>query len=227
MAARRRAPAPGHPAILGSPRLLAASRRPGVADTPRAHAGPEPLGPFIRRAARRHRMGGQAGRRRRGPGGLAPKPRFRSPRLGAARVRLGHAARCLARATGVLRALLRVKLTQRVNELVLGKALTLELGDFENAEFYDRMSRVQRDVTYRPLQLVQGALALLEGSVALLGYAALLLGFSPWILLLLTVAALPAFVAEAQVQHRRVPALSLAIARRTTTNLHRDRARAR
>jgi ATP-binding cassette subfamily B protein len=104
----------------------------------------------------------------------------------------------VGRARSVLVALLRVRLTQRVGELVLNKALTLELEDFENPELYDRMSRIQREVSFRPLGLVQGALSLFEHSITLSGFALLLWEFSPFLLVLLAVAALPSFVAEAK-----------------------------
>src|SRR5690606_13752473 len=45
------------------------------------------------------------------------------------------------RGLSVCEALLRALLGQRVNELILEKALTLQLRDFEDSEFHDRMTR--------------------------------------------------------------------------------------
>ncbi|HEX5656700.1 MAG TPA: ABC transporter ATP-binding protein [Polyangiales bacterium] len=92
--------------------------------------------------------------------------------------------------------LLRAMLAQRVNEMILEKALTLTLTDFEDSEFYDRMTRARRDASWRPLSLVKRALGLLQNLLSLFLYGALLLRFSGWAVLVLAVAALPAFWAE-------------------------------
>lgn len=92
--------------------------------------------------------------------------------------------------------LLRAMLGQRVNELILEKALTLSLSDFEDSEFYDRMTRARRDASWRPLSLVKRALGLAQNTISLALYGALLVKFSAWAVLVLALAAVPAFVAE-------------------------------
>ena len=92
--------------------------------------------------------------------------------------------------------LLRVLLGQRVNELILNKALSLPLSDFEDSEFYDRMTRARREASTRPLSLVKRALGLLQNAVSLSAYAGLILVFSPLALLVLAAAALPAVWVE-------------------------------
>lgn len=100
------------------------------------------------------------------------------------------------RALSVFEALLRVQLAQRVKELVLDKALTLELSDFENPELYDQLTRVRREAASRPLSLVRSAMQSAQETLTLAGYAILLFQFSPWILLVLLAAALPGVIAE-------------------------------
>jgi len=102
------------------------------------------------------------------------------------------------RGLGVCDSLLRVELGQRVSELVLEKATTLSLTDFETPEVYDRLTRARQEAAYRPVNLVRGALSMAQGLVTLLACGALLLGFSWWIVLLLFGAALPAFIVEAR-----------------------------
>ena len=92
--------------------------------------------------------------------------------------------------------LLRAILGQRVNEMILEKALTLELADFEDSEFYDRMTRARREASSRPLSLVRRAFGLVQSAISIAAYGALLLHLSPWVALVLIVAAVPAFVAE-------------------------------
>jgi len=100
------------------------------------------------------------------------------------------------RALGLCESLLRALLAQHVNELILEKALTLPLSDFEDSEFYDRMTRARRDASSRPLSLVRRAFGLLQNGLSLMVYGGLLIGFSGWAVLVLALSALPAFLAE-------------------------------
>jgi len=96
----------------------------------------------------------------------------------------------------VCESLLRALLGQRVNETILEKALTLTLADFEDSEFYDRMTRARREASARPLSLVKRAFGLAQNGVSLGVYAVLLWGLSPWTVVVLTLAAVPVFIAE-------------------------------
>jgi ATP-binding cassette subfamily B protein len=96
----------------------------------------------------------------------------------------------------VSQSLLRALLGQKVNELILDKALTLSLDDFEDSEFYDRMTRARREASSRPLSLVRRAFGLVQNGISLFAYGGLILAFSPLALLILAVAAIPAFVVE-------------------------------
>ncbi len=105
---------------------------------------------------------------------------------------LGAAQRGIA----ACQSLLRAQLGQRVNEMILEKALTLDLTQFEDAEFYDKLTRARREASSRPLSLVMRNFALFQQLVSLASFGALLAGFSPWAMGLLVLAGLPAFVAE-------------------------------
>lgn len=94
--------------------------------------------------------------------------------------------------------LLRAQLGQRVNEMILEKALTLELQQFEDAEFYDKLTRARREASSRPLSLVMRSFGLVQNVIALVSFASLLWQFSPWAVAVLMLAGLPAFVAEAK-----------------------------
>ena len=102
------------------------------------------------------------------------------------------------RGLSLCQALLRAQLGQRVNVMILEKALTLELAQFEDSEFYDKLTRARREASSRPLSLVMRTFGLAQNAISLLSYAALLVRFSPWTVLILLVAGLPAFVAEAK-----------------------------
>ena len=95
-------------------------------------------------------------------------------------------------------ALLRAQLGQRVNVMILEKAVTLELRHFEDADFYDKLTRARREASSRPLSLVMRTFGLAQNLVSLLSYGTLLSQFSPWAVVILLVAGLPAFMAEAR-----------------------------
>ena len=84
-------------------------------------------------------------------------PRCRS--LGGAQVdwrgsRTDHPLMAAAqRALMVAQSLLRALLGQRVNVMILEKAQELELSHFEDAEFYDKLTRARREASSRPLSL--------------------------------------------------------------------------
>ena len=102
------------------------------------------------------------------------------------------------RATAAHQALLRALLGQKVNVMILEKAQTLSLAQFEDSEFYDKLTRARREASVRPLALVNKTFSLLQNAIALASFAFLLIQFSPWALLLLFVGALPVFIAEAK-----------------------------
>jgi ATP-binding cassette subfamily B protein len=100
------------------------------------------------------------------------------------------------RGISLCQALLRAQLGQRVNVMILEKALTLELAQFEDSEFYDKLTRARREASSRPLSLVNRTYGLAQNLVSLVSYGVLLVQFSPWAVLVLLVAGLPSFLAE-------------------------------
>lgn len=102
------------------------------------------------------------------------------------------------RLNSVCQSILRVLLGNKINVMILEKSLTLELQHFEDSEYYDKLVRARREASSRPLSLVVRTFDLLRESISLCSYAYLLFQFSPWAVLLLAFAGLPAFVAEAR-----------------------------
>ena len=102
------------------------------------------------------------------------------------------------RGISLAQSLLRAQLGQRVNVMILEKALTLDLTQFEDSEFYDKLTRARREASSRPLSLVMRTFGLIQNAISLVSFSALLVRFSPWAVALLVVAGLPAFLAEAK-----------------------------
>jgi len=102
------------------------------------------------------------------------------------------------RGLNLCQSLLRAQLGQRVNVMILEKALTLELAQFEDSEFYDKLTRARREASSRPLSLVMRTFGLAQNAVSLISFSVLLVKFSPWAVAVLLLAGLPAFLAEAK-----------------------------
>jgi ABC-type multidrug transport system fused ATPase/permease subunit len=100
------------------------------------------------------------------------------------------------RGLNVSQSLLRVLLGQKVNVLILEKALTLELVHFEDSEFYDKMTQARSQASSRPLSLISRIFGLGQSALTLLTFSGLLLNFSVWAVIVLVVAAIPSFIAE-------------------------------
>ena len=100
------------------------------------------------------------------------------------------------RGLSTCQSLLRAQLGQRVNEMILEKALTLELRHFEDSEFYDKLTRARREASSRPLSLVMRSFGLVQNAIALASFGTLLAQFSPWAVAVLLLAGLPSFIAE-------------------------------
>ena len=92
--------------------------------------------------------------------------------------------------------LLRVLLGQRVNVLILEKALTLSLTQFEDSEFYDKMTRARREASSRPLNMVMRVFGIIRDGLSIITFSGLLLQFSVWAVMALMLASVPAFLAE-------------------------------
>lgn len=102
------------------------------------------------------------------------------------------------KANGVCQSILRVLLGNKINVMILEKAVTLELAHFEDAEYYDKLVRARREASSRPLSLVIKTFDLIRDLIALLTIGLFLLQFSVYAVLLLSLAGIPAFVAEAK-----------------------------
>jgi ATP-binding cassette, subfamily B, bacterial len=104
----------------------------------------------------------------------------------------------LERLLALIRQLVGLRLGIDLNVQILEKAQQLELRQFEDATFYDKLTRARREASTRPLSLVQSNFQLLRHALTLGGYIALLIGFSGWMALAVLLATVPAFIAEAR-----------------------------
>jgi len=102
------------------------------------------------------------------------------------------------RVNTVCQSILRVLLGNKINVMILEKALTLELAHFEDSEYYDKLVRARREASSRPLSLVIKTFDLMRNIISLITIGIWLFQFSAYAVLLLGLAGVPAFLAEAK-----------------------------
>jgi ATP-binding cassette subfamily B protein len=117
-------------------------------------------------------------------------------RLVALEMGLALLGEVLLRVSSVVESLLGDLFSNRTSVMLMEHAATLDLYQFEDPDFYDRLERARRQTTGR-IGLLAQLLSMGQDSLTLLSLGAALLVYSPWLLLLLAVAVVPGFLGEA------------------------------
>jgi len=102
----------------------------------------------------------------------------------------------LARLSSLLESLLGDLFANRLSVRLMQHAAALDLAQFEDPEIYDHLERARRQTVGR-IGLFTLLLGTAQDLITLIALASVLLVQLPWLLLLLTVAVLPAFLGEA------------------------------
>jgi len=100
------------------------------------------------------------------------------------------------RVVSLLDALLSEQYTNATSIRLMQHAATLDLEDFEDSEMQDRLERARRQAVGRS-SLMGQLFGQAQDLVTVLGFAAGLLVYAPWLILLLAIALVPAFLGEA------------------------------
>ena len=108
---------------------------------------------------------------------------------------LAVAAGVLGRVIDYLDALLAGKYTHHVSVRVMEHAAGLDLLAYEDPAFYDRLERARVQATDR-LYMIQAMGRLIQQVITTITLSISIMLFSPWLLLLLIVGVIPAFVGE-------------------------------
>jgi ATP-binding cassette, subfamily B, bacterial len=102
----------------------------------------------------------------------------------------------LARTIGLVDALLSERLTMASSLRLMDHAASLDLEDFEDAGFQDRLERARRQSSGR-MSLMGQLFGQLQDLVTVATFSAGLMFFNPWLMVLLLLALVPAFLGEA------------------------------
>ena len=117
----------------------------------------------------------------------------------------------LGRVVSLVDSLLSEQVSNASSVRLMEHAATLDLEDFEDADFQDQLERARRQTSGR-MALMGQLFGQVQDIVTALSLAAALVVYSPWLIVLLLVALVPAFVGEAHfnaqsysLDYRRTP----------------------
>jgi len=102
----------------------------------------------------------------------------------------------LGRVVSLVDSLLSERVTNASSVSLMEHAATLDLEDFEDAEFQDQLERARRQTSGR-LTLMSQLFGQAQDIVTVVSFAGGLLVYAPWLIVLLVVALVPAFLGEA------------------------------
>jgi ATP-binding cassette, subfamily B, bacterial len=102
----------------------------------------------------------------------------------------------LGRAVSLLDSLLAEQFSNITSVRLMEHAATLDLEDFEDSELQDRLDRARRQTSGR-MSLMSQLFSQAQDVVTIITFAAGLAAFAPWLIPLLVLALVPAFVGEA------------------------------
>jgi len=107
----------------------------------------------------------------------------------------------LGRATYLIDSLLGDRFSNSTSIRIMRHAASLDLDQFEDAEFYDKLERARQQTSGRTVLLTQ-VLSQMQDLITMAFLAAGLMAFNPWLILLLLIAVVPAFLGESYFNDR-------------------------
>ncbi|MGZ7042849.1 MAG: ABC transporter ATP-binding protein, partial [Thermoanaerobaculia bacterium] len=102
----------------------------------------------------------------------------------------------LGRVVSLLDSLLSERFTNATSIQLMEHAATLDLEDFEDSELQDRLERARRQTTGR-MTLMTQIFGQAQDVVTIVSFSIGLLAYAPWLIVLLLIALVPAFLGEA------------------------------
>ncbi len=103
---------------------------------------------------------------------------------------------------------LQSQLTNHINTLIIRKAISLDLQFFEDPVFYDNMQNARRRADSSALAIMNAILQILQQTITLISLVALLVGFSPWLAVVVILAAIPNFISRSRFSEMAFRALT-------------------
>ena len=84
-----------------------------------------------------------------------------------------------------------MRVTDAVSDMLHAQSVAVDLGYYEDPQYYDTLHRAQQEAPWRPVQIVYGIVRVVQNTISLAGILVLLVAFNPLLGLILLVAVLP------------------------------------
>ncbi|RYZ31057.1 MAG: ABC transporter ATP-binding protein [Chitinophagaceae bacterium] len=107
----------------------------------------------------------------------------------------------LGRLIGLFDSLIGEKFANSTSVQIMQHAAQLDLEQFEDSQFYDKLERARQQTTGRTILLAQ-VLSQVQDAITMAFLAAGLVAFNPWLMFLLLIAVIPAFLGESHFNNR-------------------------
>ena len=107
----------------------------------------------------------------------------------------------LGRIISLFDTLIGEKFANSTSVQIMQHAARLDLEQFEDSQFYDKLERARQQTTGRTILLAQ-TLSQLQDAITMAFLAAGLIAFNPWLMVLLFIAVIPAFLGESHFNNR-------------------------
>jgi len=96
--------------------------------------------------------------------------------------------------TGLVKEAQALKVTDHVHGILHAKSVEVDLGYYENPQYYDTLHRAQQEGPYRPTRIVNDLVQLGQSGISLIAMAGLLFSFHWGVAIVLFAAALPGII---------------------------------
>jgi ATP-binding cassette, subfamily B, bacterial len=106
--------------------------------------------------------------------------------------------RVFSRAGSVCQSLLQDRVSDYVQFQVLTKANTLDLAQFEDSEYYDKLRQATQGASYKPAMMISGMFNLGRAIITLSSMLFLLSQLSWWLVLVALIVPIPSFIANSR-----------------------------
>ena len=91
----------------------------------------------------------------------------------------------------LVREIQNMRVTDTVSDILHAQSVSVDLGYYEDPQYYDTLHRAQQEAPWRPMQITTGLSEVVRYSISLVGILVMLVRFNAWLGLILLAAVLP------------------------------------
>ena len=104
------------------------------------------------------------------------------------------AVRLIALADSLIMRISGELVSNNIKQIIMNKALGLDLASFDRAEFYEKLENANREAGMRPIQIVSATFTMMSTIISMISFTAVLWTFGPFVPLVIILAAIPSAI---------------------------------